>query len=162
MRERRQQLDVLLPSGAIVVDADAARLLQVFVNLINNAAKFTPPGGHIWVKGGIKGDEAVVHAKDDGIGIAHGMLRRIFELFTQVESSRVQCRGGLGIGLPGHGIVTLHGESVQVSSTGAGKGSKFRCGFRARRRKHPMRSVTRALNSLPVPQPIAGPSAALQ
>jgi signal transduction histidine kinase len=71
VQERRQQLKVLFPSAAIVVDADPARLIQVFVNLITNAAKFTPPGGHIWVKGGTEGDEAVVRVADDGIGIAH-------------------------------------------------------------------------------------------
>jgi two-component system CheB/CheR fusion protein len=126
VQERRQQLKVLFPSAAIVVDADPARLIQVFVNLITNAAKFTPPGGHIWVKGGTEGDEGVVRVADDGIGIAHDMMPHIFDLFTQAESSRNQSRGGLGIGLAlVKDIVTLHGGSVQVSSEGAGKGSNF-------------------------------------
>jgi signal transduction histidine kinase len=68
----------------------------------------------------------VVHVEDDGIGIANDMLSRIFDLFTQVESSREQSRGGLGIGLAlVKDIVTLHGGSVQVSGAGAGKGSHF-------------------------------------
>lgn len=126
VREQRQQLDVLLPPGPMRVDADAARLGQVFVNLINNAAKFTPPGGRIWVKGGTEGDEAVVHVEDNGAGITHDMLPRIFDLFTQAESTLAQSRGGLGVGLAlVKDIVTLHGGSVQVSSAGAGKGSKF-------------------------------------
>ena len=98
----------------------------MFVNLINNAAKFTPHGGRIWVKGGTEGDEAVVHVEDNGAGITHDMLPRIFDLFTQAESTLAQSRGGLGVGLAlVKDIVTLHGGSVQVSSAGAGKGSKF-------------------------------------
>lgn len=126
VRERHQQLEVLLLPEPMRVDADPARLGQVFVNLINNAAKFTPPGGRIWIKGGIEGDEAVVHVEDNGVGIPHDMLPNIFDLFTQVESTRAQSRGGLGVGLAlVKDIVTLHGGSAQVSSAGAGKGSTF-------------------------------------
>lgn len=126
VRQRRHRLEVLLPPSPIIVEADPARLEQVFVNLINNAAKYTPEAGRIWVKGTIEGDEAVVHIEDTGIGIPHDMLPRIFELFTQVESSRDQSQGGLGIGLSVvKNLVTLHGGSVQVSSEGPGKGSVF-------------------------------------
>ena len=126
LRERQHRVDVLLPPAPIVIEADPDRICQVFVNLINNAAKYTPAGGRIWVKGTIEADEAVVHIEDTGIGIPHDMLPRIFELFTQVETSRAQSKGGLGIGLSlVKNLVTLHGGSVQVRSDGPGKGSVF-------------------------------------
>jgi PAS domain S-box-containing protein len=126
VRERRHMLDVIMPAAPIVFEADSARLEQVFTNLIQNAAKYTPEGGHIWVKGTTEGPEAVVHVQDNGIGIPHDMLPRIFDLFTQVEASRPQAQGGLGIGLSlVKTMVTLHGGSVQVHSDGEGKGSEF-------------------------------------
>jgi PAS domain S-box-containing protein len=126
VRERRHRVDVVLPSAPIIVDADPARLGQVFVNLLNNAAKYTPEGGRISVRGTIEADEAVVHIEDTGVGIPPDMLPQIFELFTQVESSRAQAQGGLGIGLSlVKDLVALHGGSVQVRSDGPGKGSVF-------------------------------------
>jgi two-component system CheB/CheR fusion protein len=115
-----------MPPGPIHIDADPARLEQVFVNLINNAAKFTPEAGRIWIKITTEGEQGVVHIEDTGIGIPHEMLPRIFELFTQVESARTQSQGGLGIGLSlVKTLVALHGGSVQVRSDGPGKGSEF-------------------------------------
>ena len=123
---RRHKLEVLLPPARLFVDADPDRLVQVFVNLLNNSGKYTPEKGRIWVKGTIEGDEAVVHVKDTGIGIPHDVLPRIFEMFTQAESSRPHSHGGLGIGLTVvKELVTLHGGSVQVRSEGPGKGSEF-------------------------------------
>jgi PAS domain S-box-containing protein len=125
-RGRRHRLEVLLPPVPIIVDVDPVRMEQVFVNLVNNAVKYTPEGGRIWIKGTIEGDEAVVHIEDTGVGIPHEMLPRIFELFTQVETSLEQSQGGLGIGLSVvKELVTLHGGSVQVNSEGPGKGSIF-------------------------------------
>jgi two-component system CheB/CheR fusion protein len=124
--ERRHRCEVLLPSAPMLVDADAARLEQVFVNLLHNAAKYTPEGGRIWIKGTTEGDEAVVQVKDTGVGIPHEMLPRIFDLFTQVESSRSHSEGGLGIGLSlVKNLVALHGGTVQVRSDGQGAGSEF-------------------------------------
>ena len=126
VRERRHELDVLLPPTAITVEADPSRLEQVFVNLLNNAAKYTPEGGRIWVRATTEGNQAVVHVEDTGVGIPRDLLPRIFDLFTQAESSREQSQGGLGIGLSlVKNLVTLHGGSVQVRSDGAGKGSQF-------------------------------------
>jgi PAS domain S-box-containing protein len=126
VRQRRHHVEMLLPPSPIIVEADRDRLVQVFVNLLNNAAKFTPEGGRIWVKATVEGDEAVVHIEDNGVGVPHDVLPRIFELFTQVESSRGQSQGGLGIGLSlVKTLVTLHGGSVQVDSDGPGKGSIF-------------------------------------
>lgn len=124
IRQRRQELDVLLPRVTIYVEGDEDRLVQVFVNLLNNSAKFTPQRGRIWVKATLEGDEAVIHIQDNGAGITHDMLPRIFELFTQGESNGSP--GGLGIGLSlVKDLVARHGGSVQVESDGPGKGSVF-------------------------------------
>ncbi len=127
LAERRQQtLRVLLVPSPMVVDGDADRLRQVFVNLLSNAIKYTPAGGHIWVQATIDDAEAVVRVQDDGVGIAPEMLPRIFELFTQEESSRGMAAGGLGLGLPlVRELVALHGGSVQVRSEGKDKGTEF-------------------------------------
>ena len=126
IRQRHHQLDVLLPRVPITIEADADRLLQVFVNLLNNAAKYTPENGRIWLKSTVEADEAVVHIEDTGIGVSPDVLPRIFELFTQAESARANAQGGLGIGLSlVKNLVTLHGGSVQVDSDGPGKGSVF-------------------------------------
>jgi signal transduction histidine kinase len=110
----------------MTVNGDGARLDQVFINLLTNAAKYTPDGGDIWVKGTTEGDEAVIHIQDTGIGIAHGMQSRIFDLFTQVEPARQWSLGGLGIGLSlVLQLVNLHDGTVQVRSDGPGKGSEF-------------------------------------
>jgi PAS domain S-box-containing protein len=124
--ERRHQVQVLLPRAPIHVIADPERLHQVFVNLITNAAKYTRPGGRITVKATTEGEEAVVRVEDTGVGIPHEMLPRIFELFTQVETTRPMSQGGLGIGLAlVKELVELHGGSVQVMSEGREKGSEF-------------------------------------
>jgi two-component system CheB/CheR fusion protein len=124
--ERRQRLELLLPKGAILVEADQDRLRKVFVNLLNNAVKYTPEGGRVWVKATVEAAEAVVGVEDTGVGIAPGTLPRIFDLFTQEGESRYRSEGGLGIGLSlVKGLVTLHGGSVQVRSEGRGKGSEF-------------------------------------
>jgi signal transduction histidine kinase len=124
--ERRQRLEVVVPPSPMVVEGDSARLEQVFVNLLNNAAKYTPEGGNVWVKGTTEGDEAVIHVEDTGVGIPREMLPHIFDLFTQVDASRAYSQGGLGIGLSVvKSLVALHGGSVQVRSEGPGKGSEF-------------------------------------
>lgn len=115
----------LIP-GPVLVKADADRLGQVFRNLLDNAVKYTPPGGQIWLKLTVESDEAVVRIEDTGVGIGKEMLPRIFELFTQEESSRAISPGGLGLGLAlVRELVTLHGGTVQVRSEGHGQGSEF-------------------------------------
>ena len=126
VRRRGQHLDVVLPDGAIVAPGDRDRLHQVLANLLINASKYTPEGGRIWVKATTEGEDAVVKVSDDGAGISGEMLPRIFDLFTQVESTRDASQGGLGIGLAlVKNIVSLHGGSVQARSDGPGKGSEF-------------------------------------
>ena len=123
---RRHQLELLAPATPIVVCADRDRLRQVFINLLQNAVKYTPEGGRIWVKATTEGNEGVVHIEDTGLGIPHDMLPHIFELFTQVDSTRRESKGGLGIGLSVvKQLVMLHNGSVQVESDGPGKGSIF-------------------------------------
>jgi PAS domain S-box-containing protein len=124
--KRGHRVDIVLPDAEICIEGDPQRLHQVFVNLITNAAKYTPPGGRIWVKGTVEGEEAVARVEDTGEGIPQDMLPTIFELFTQVGNTRRHAEGGLGIGLAlVKNLVTLHGGSVQVKSAGSGKGSEF-------------------------------------
>jgi signal transduction histidine kinase len=126
LRGRRHQLEVLLPPAPLLVEADRDRLVQVFVNLLNNAAKYTPEGGSIWIKGTIEDREAVIDVKDNGVGIPPDLMPRIFEMFTQADASHPRSEGGLGIGLSlVRNLVTLHGGSVQANSDGPGKGSEF-------------------------------------
>jgi PAS domain S-box-containing protein len=115
-----------LPREAITVDADATRLTQVFVNLLTNAAKYTPEGGRSSVLAQRQGDEAVVSVRDTGIGIPRESLSAVFDMFSQLSPAIERSQGGLGIGLAlVRGLVTLHGGSISVSSQGANTGSEF-------------------------------------
>ena len=126
MARESHDLKVQLPGEPLALDADAARLQQIFINLLDNAAKFTQGGGHIRLSATRHGDEVVVTVSDDGIGIDPGRLSEIFELFTQVDQSLEKMRNGLGIGLSlAKGLVELHGGSIQVHSDGPGRGSEF-------------------------------------
>ena len=123
---RRHEFSVELPTEPIWVDADPARLEQVFVNLLNNASKYTSPGGLIRVTVEREASEAVVRVRDNGTGIATEMLPHIFELFTQVDATAGRSRGGLGIGLALVGtLIEMHNGRVHVASEGLGKGSEF-------------------------------------
>jgi signal transduction histidine kinase/CheY-like chemotaxis protein len=120
------ELTVSLPPKAILLDADSTRLAQVFSNLLNNAAKYTPRGGSIRLSAERQGDEVAVTVRDTGIGIPADMLPRVFEMFTQVDRSLERSQGGLGIGLSlVRGLVELHGGSVEARSEGPGQGSEF-------------------------------------
>jgi PAS domain S-box-containing protein len=123
--QRTHKLQQLFPDVPIELDGDPVRLGQVFVNLIENAGKYTEYGGMIWVKMTTEGNEAVVRVQDNGVGISPEVMPHIFDLFAQAEiSSRAQ--SGLGIGLSVvKDVVTLHGGSVQATSNGLGKGSEF-------------------------------------
>jgi two-component system CheB/CheR fusion protein len=126
IRKRNHRIDVVLAEGPVAIKVDRDRMSQVMVNLLTNAAKYTPPGGRIWVKAAREAEEAVFRVEDNGVGIPPEMLPRIFELFTQVDTARHQSEGGLGIGLAlVKNLVSLHGGTVQVRSDGPGKGSEF-------------------------------------
>ena len=126
VNERRQYVSVTLPPLPVYVEADPTRLEQVIINLLNNAAKYTPPEGHIGVRVSQEGDEVVLHVSDSGIGIPADMLSRIFDLFVQGDQSLAHTSGGLGIGLTlVHRLVKLHRGRVQAQSEGPGRGSQF-------------------------------------
>nr|HEX4315279.1 PAS domain S-box protein [Kofleriaceae bacterium] len=129
--ERRHHLEVKAPRYPILVDGDEGRLVQVISNLLTNAAKYTEPGGHVFVivrRGGVGGvgDDAVVEVRDDGTGISAELLPRVFELFVQGAQSSDRGPGGLGLGLAlVQSLVHLHGGNVAVRSDGPGHGSSF-------------------------------------
>jgi two-component sensor histidine kinase len=117
---------VTLPPEPIALDADPIRLAQVLVNLLNNAAKYTEPSGHIGLTAERYGREAVVTVRDTGIGIPAELLPHIFEMFTQGEPSRARVQSGLGVGLTlVQRIVALHGGTITAHSDGPGQGSVF-------------------------------------
>ena len=119
-------IKVSLPEGPIPLHADPVRLEQIFSNLISNAAKYTPPGGHICITGERRGDEVAISVKDDGVGISPEMLPRLFEIFSQGERALERSQGGLGVGLSlVRGLLDLHGGRVEAKSDGIGKGSEF-------------------------------------
>lgn len=123
--ERRQQLTTEFAAAAVTVSADADRLWQVLVNLLNNAAKFTQPGGHVSVSVGCGDGGAEVRVADDGPGIAAEDLERIFGV---LERGRGRCASppGLGIGLAVvRRFVELHGGTIRASSAGEGQGATF-------------------------------------
>jgi CheY-like chemotaxis protein len=110
----------------LLTEGDPTRLSQVFGNLLNNAAKYTPPGGSVWLTVQVGPQEVAVSVRDSGIGIPSEMLPRVFDLFTQLDHSLDRAQGGLGIGLTlVHRLVGLHGGSVQALSAGSGQGSEF-------------------------------------
>lgn len=121
-----QDLAVSLPPEAIIIDADLTRLAQVFANLLNNAAKFSNPGGRIVLAADRQESTVLVTVRDQGIGIPPDMLNRIFEPFTQIAEAPERTRGGLGIGLTlVKRLVEMHGGTVTASSAGKGSGSEF-------------------------------------
>lgn len=123
--QRRHELSVSLPPDPIWLHADAARLQQVVVNLLTNAAKYTADGGRIWVTVQLEGDECILRVRDTGVGIAPELLPRIFDLFTQAERSLDRSEGGLGIGLAlVQRLVEMHKGKVEVFST-LGQGTEF-------------------------------------
>jgi PAS domain S-box-containing protein len=123
---RRQELHVTLPPYPVRLHGDPARLAQVLGNLLTNAAKYTPEGGHVWLSAERQGGEVVLRVRDDGIGISPQMLPRVFDLFTQGEQALNLSAGGLGIGLTlVQRLVELHGGSVEAHSAGPGTGSEF-------------------------------------
>lgn len=120
------ELIVSLPPEPMPLQADMVRLTQIFQNLLNNAAKYTPKGGLIMLNAEPQGNEVVVKVRDTGIGIPADMLPRIFEPFTQVDHSLGRGNGGLGIGLTlVRRLVELHGGTVAAHSEGPGQGSEF-------------------------------------
>jgi PAS domain S-box-containing protein len=126
IEERGHKITITLPPSPVYVDADRVRITQVLMNLINNAAKYTPDPGQIWLTLGLQNDHAILQVKDTGIGVAPEDLPRLFDLFYQADRSFTRAEGGLGLGLTlVQRILELHGGTVQAFSLGAKQGSQF-------------------------------------
>ena len=126
IEQARHTLAVALPPDPVYLDADLVRLAQVFSNLLNNSAKYTEPGGRIWLTAEVSGHEVAVRVRDTGLGIPADALPRIFEMFSQVDRNMERAQGGLGIGLTlVRRLVEMHGGTVEVRSDGPGRGSEF-------------------------------------
>lgn len=122
----RLELRTSLPALPLLVDGDPMRLTQVFRNLVENARKYTEPGGRIEIRLAPEQDQAVVRVQDSGMGIPADQLDTIFEMFVQINRSLSRSQGGLGIGLGlAKRLLTLHGGSIQAFSDGPGRGSEF-------------------------------------
>ncbi|MEO7726071.1 MAG: ATP-binding protein [Burkholderiales bacterium] len=126
MEARQHRLDVKLPAGRVTLLADLTRLAQVFMNLLNNAAKFTDPGGAITFAAEVKDGDLVVTVTDSGIGINPKMLTVVFDMFAQADRSLERAQAGLGVGLSlvKH-LVEMHGGTIVARSDGLGRGSQF-------------------------------------
>jgi two-component system CheB/CheR fusion protein len=124
--DRGLELVTEIDAAPIFVNGDPARVLQVQVNLLNNAAKYTPRGGHVWLQVRREDDDAVISVRDDGVGIPKEMTEAIFDLFVQSRRTLDRAEGGLGVGLTlVRSLVSMHGGTVVCHSEGRGQGSEF-------------------------------------
>ncbi len=126
MDARQQRFHLALPPEPIAVHADPARLAQVVSNLLDNATKYTPAGGSIWLDAEHRDGTAVLRVRDSGAGLAPDLVPNVFDLFVQGDRSLARTRGGLGIGLTiVRRLIELHGGRVHAHSAGIGRGSEF-------------------------------------
>ena len=125
--QRAQHLVLSVPDADLLMNADPLRLAQVVANLLSNAAKFTPPHGHVWLSAALEGGRVEIRVRDDGEGIAPDLLPgKVFDLFVQGAPVVERSGGGLGLGLAlVKSFVALHGGTVTASSDGPGRGSEF-------------------------------------
>lgn len=126
MKARQHRFDVVLPPSTLVVTGDHKRLVQVLVNVLNNAAKYTPSGGAIRLTARAEGSNVKLIVSDNGIGMSPELRSHVFELFAQADRNSDRSQGGLGLGLAlVKSLVELHGGNVAVESEGEQKGSTF-------------------------------------
>jgi PAS domain S-box-containing protein len=145
LEQSKHTLTVELPDERLVLEADPNRLAQVFSNLLNNAAKFTPPGGRISIETRQVQNDAEVLVRDNGIGIPSEMLDRVFEMFAQLPQTSESGDSGLGIGLTlVKSLVDMHGGSIRVASAGANQGSEFVVRLPIRQASHAAVASTRS------------------
>jgi PAS domain S-box-containing protein len=122
----RHEVTLAVPPEPVMVKGDVVRLTQVVANLLNNASKYTPEGGHIWLTVESQNGTGVIRVRDNGVGIPAEMLAKVFDLFTQVNATLKRSQGGLGIGLAlVKRLVEMHGGSVEAHSEGEGRGAEF-------------------------------------
>jgi signal transduction histidine kinase/CheY-like chemotaxis protein len=125
MHKQRHAFSIDVPEEGLMLEADPTRLEQIIVNLLHNAAKYTPPGGSIALRVQLEEGAIVLSVADSGIGIVPEMMERIFEPFVQINPKSNRA-GGLGVGLSlTKGLVELHGGRLAVTSEGEGRGSEF-------------------------------------
>jgi PAS domain S-box-containing protein len=123
---RGHVLAVTVAPGPLHVDGDPTRLVQVVTNLLNNAAKYTDPGGRVWLEAVPEQGQVAIRVRDTGVGIDAALLPRVFDLFAQADPSGARAQGGLGIGLGlVKRLVELHGGTVSARSEGLGRGAEF-------------------------------------
>ncbi|WP_437893423.1 PAS domain S-box protein [Sorangium sp. So ce124] len=126
LSQRRHQLTLSVPAEGLAIEGDEVRLTQVVNNLLTNAARYTPPGGHIEVTARREGGDVVLRVRDDGEGIDSSLLPHVFEMFVQGERGSDRALGGLGLGLSLVRTLTMmHGGAVSAKSAGVGRGSEF-------------------------------------
>ena len=126
VERHKHDLRLSMPHEPVRLHVDASRIERVLINLLTNAAKYTPDAGHISVIVETQRDQVVVRVQDTGIGITHEMMPSVFDLFTQANGSLDLSEGGLGIGLTlAQRLVTLHGGTLAASSPGLGQGCEF-------------------------------------
>ena len=127
LEKKQQQLAVRRDKATLLsVDADPVRLCQVLSNLLSNACKFTPVGGHVELKVQADGDDVLIEVSDDGIGFEPKDSSRIFEMFVQLDDSNTGATTGLGVGLPiARSLVKMHGGRLTAESRGPGQGATF-------------------------------------
>jgi PAS domain S-box-containing protein len=154
---RHQHIDVMLPSERLQITADLLRLEQVFVNLLQNASKYSEPGSIITLDCRTlrteRGSRAIIAVRDEGVGIPPAKLSAIFDLFVQVDQSLARSLGGLGLGLTiSRSLVALHGGVIYAESEGEGRGSVFKVEL-------PLEEVAALVEPPPAPsfEPIEAP-----
>jgi len=120
------QLHLDVPAVPLIVEGDEHRLVQIFSNLLTNAARYTEPGGQIWFSVRHSGDAITIEVRDTGVGISAELLPHVFELFVQGRQSTDRSTGGLGLGLTlAQALVRLHHGEISAASAGLGRGSTF-------------------------------------
>ena len=124
--DKRIHIAWQLPPNEVMLNIDYARVVQIYANILSNAVKFTPQGGHVVVRAGIDGHELLVNIRDNGIGLDAETIPRIFRMFEQSKTVNGQFSSGLGIGLSlSREFAEMHGGTVEAYSEGPGKGSEF-------------------------------------
>lgn len=143
----RHQLQISLPEAPVPLQVDPTRISQVIGNVLNNAAKYTPPGGHISIRASTSADSVRVSISDNGIGIPREAASSVFDMFSQVGATIDRAQGGLGIGLSlARRLLTLHGGAITLESGGTGHGSTFHISL-------PLAPPVPAQLTVPVEQP---------